>query len=196
MTTSPVNSPRTSTSSSPKAIAALDETVSRLHTLRTRRKRARQSVSLLKARYRSPLLNNKDDPLDELIFIILSQMTTSRSYERVFDRLKASMPDWRLLTETSVSDLTSIIADAGLSGQRTVRLKQIADRLVPRLWRGLPCGDHQLRRRDRAAVPDIASWGWGKNRQVRHDVQPRPTSSACGHPHSTCRRPFRTGADG
>lgn len=112
------------------AIGARDETVSRLHTLRTRRKRARQSVSLLKARYRSPLLNNKNDPLDELIFIILSQMTTSRSYERVFDRLKASMPDWWLLTETSVSDLTSIIADAGLSGQRAVRLKQIADRLV------------------------------------------------------------------
>ena len=130
MTAPPLNSPRTSTSSSPKAIAALGETVSRLHTLRTRRKRARQSVDLLKARYRSPLLNNKDDPLDELIFIILSQMTTSRSYERVFERLKAAMPDWRILTETSVSDLASVIADAGLSGQRALRLKQIADRLV------------------------------------------------------------------
>ena len=76
------------------------------------------------------MLNNKDDPLDELIFIILSQMTTSPSYERVYDRLKAAMPDWRSLTETSVADLTSLIADAGLSGQRALRLKQIADRLV------------------------------------------------------------------
>ena len=76
------------------------------------------------------MLNNKDDPLDELIFIILSQMTTSPSYERVYDRLKAAMPDWRSLAETSVADLTLLIADAGLSGQRALRLKQIADRLI------------------------------------------------------------------
>ncbi len=76
------------------------------------------------------MLNNKDDPLDELVFIMLSQMTTGPSYERVYDRLKAAMPHWRSLTETSVADLTSLIADAGLAGQRAVRLKQIADRLV------------------------------------------------------------------
>ena len=76
------------------------------------------------------MLNNKDDPLDELVFIMLSQMTTGPSYERVYDRLKAAMPHWGSLTETSVADLTSLIADAGLAGQRAVRLKQIADRLV------------------------------------------------------------------
>ena len=84
----------------------------------------------MKARYGSPLLSNKSDPLDELVFIILSQMTTSPSYERVFDRLKKAMPTWGILTETSASDLTSLIADAGLSGQRALRLKQIADRLA------------------------------------------------------------------
>ena len=84
----------------------------------------------MKERYRSPRLNNKDDPLDELVFIVLSQMTTSPSYERVFDRLKAAMPDWRSLTRTSAPEVASLIADAGLSGQRAVRLKQIADRLV------------------------------------------------------------------
>ena len=57
-------------------------------------------------------------------------MTTSPSYERVFDRLKTVMPDWRDLTETSVTDLASLISGAGLSGQRAIRLKQIADRLV------------------------------------------------------------------
>ena len=61
---------------------------------------------------------------------MLSQMTTGPSYERVYDRLKAAMPHWRSLTETSVADLTSLIADAGLAGQRALRLKQIADRLV------------------------------------------------------------------
>ena len=84
----------------------------------------------MKARYRSPLLNNKSDPLDELVFIILSQMTTSPSYERVYDRLKCAIPDWRLLTETPIADLSSLIADAGLSEQRAHRLKLIAARLA------------------------------------------------------------------
>lgn len=57
-------------------------------------------------------------------------MTTSPSYERVFERLKVAMPEWQILIETSVSYLTSLIADAGLSGQRAVRLKQIAERLL------------------------------------------------------------------
>lgn len=84
----------------------------------------------MKARYGSPLLNNKLDPLDELIFIILSQMTTGPSYERVFDRLKCAMPEWRTLIETSFSDLTSLITDAGLYRQRARRLKLIAARLI------------------------------------------------------------------
>ena len=100
-----------------------------LHTLRTRRKRVRQSVDLLRAHYGSPMLNNKPDPLDELVFIILSQMTTAPSYERVYDRLKRSIPEWRLLKRTPISDLMTLIADAGLSGQRAQHLKLIADRL-------------------------------------------------------------------
>ena len=83
----------------------------------------------MKALYHSPLLNNKHDPLDELIFIILSQMTTGPSYERVFERLKAAMPHWRILTKTSIADITPLIADAGLAGQRALRLKQIAERI-------------------------------------------------------------------
>ena len=130
MITFRLNSPRSSRASSPRDPGVQGDTVAPLRTLRTRRKRARRSVELLKGRYSSPLLNNKDDPLDELIFIILSQMTTSPSYERVYDRLKATMPDWRSLSATPVADLTSLIAEAGLSGQRALRLKQIADRLV------------------------------------------------------------------
>lgn len=130
MTTSPLNSHRNSSLSPLKAIDTLDPVPPPLHTLRTRRKRAKRSIDLLKARYKSPRLNNKDDPLDELIFIILSQMTTGPSYERVFDRLKAAMLDWKTLSSVSISDLTSLIADAGLSRQRAPRLKQIAERLA------------------------------------------------------------------
>lgn len=86
-------------------------------------------MKALKRLYGSPRLNNKDDPLDELFFIILSQMTTGPSYERVFERLKAEIPSWSGLLRIATTELGQIIQDAGLSGQKAPRLKAIADRL-------------------------------------------------------------------
>ena len=101
----------------------------RLHSLRTRKKRAAVCVSRLKESYGSPFLNNKSDPLDELVFILLSQMTGSVSYERVYDRVKSAIPDWELLIEFPVSELENLITGAGLFRHRATRLKQIAKRL-------------------------------------------------------------------
>ena len=83
----------------------------------------------LKVIYGSPRLNNKDDPLDELFFIILSQMTTAPSYERVFERLKATLGNWDRLLSIPIEDLKSLVADAGLSNQKAPRLVAIASRL-------------------------------------------------------------------
>lgn len=57
-------------------------------------------------------------------------MTTAPSYQRVFDRLKAEVPEWGLLIETSDERLRELIADAGLSNQRADRLKRIVERLL------------------------------------------------------------------
>lgn len=93
---------------------------------------ARQVTGLLKAKYSSPRLNNKDDPLDELFFILLSQMTTGPSYERVFDRLKAAVPDWHLLLSIDLRSLVALIADAGLANQKAPRMVAIAKALAGR----------------------------------------------------------------
>lgn len=87
-------------------------------------------TGLLKARYRSPRLNNKDDPLDELFFILLSQMTTGPSYERVYDRLKAAVPTWSKLLEMDLTVLTALIGDAGLANQKAPRMVAIANQLA------------------------------------------------------------------
>lgn len=93
---------------------------------------ARQVTGLLKAKYGSPRLNNKDDPLDELFFILLSQMTTGPSYERVFDRLKQAVPAWEGLRTVDLRVLASLIADAGLSNQKAPRMVAIAEALAGR----------------------------------------------------------------
>jgi endonuclease-3 len=75
--------------------------------------------------YGSPRHNNKDDPLDEVIFIILSQMTTTKSFNRVYDHLKASIGSWSGLLKVPLRKTKSLIKDAGLSNQKGPRIKAI-----------------------------------------------------------------------
>jgi endonuclease III len=97
--------------------------------LQERKAIARRAVRVLEKLYGSLRLNNKDDPLDELVFILLSQMTTGPSYERVFDRLKAQLGCWDQLLAVGVERLKRLIADAGLSNQKAPRLFAIASQL-------------------------------------------------------------------
>ena len=101
-----------------------------IHSLRTRKKRAAESIARLKDCYGSPFLNNKSDPLDELVFILLSQMTHNVSYERVYDRVKSEITDWQQLLEIPLAKLEGLIVDAGIFRKRAVRLKQIATRIA------------------------------------------------------------------
>jgi endonuclease III len=83
----------------------------------------------LEGRYRSPAHGNKADPLDELVYILLSQMTTAPSFGRAYDRLRSAVPDWSDLLSMPESSIKVLIADAGLGGQRAARLASIARRL-------------------------------------------------------------------
>lgn len=60
---------------------------------------------------------------------MLSQMTTGPSYERVFERFKATLGTWEALLKTSPRKVKALIADAGLSNQKAPRLIAIARRL-------------------------------------------------------------------
>lgn len=100
-----------------------------LEDLQSRRMRSRRATVLLVKAYGSPNHNNKQDPLDELVFIILSQMTTFPSFERVYSRLRQAAPQWDDVLVMSLRALKQIIKDAGLSNQKAPRLKAIFARL-------------------------------------------------------------------
>jgi DNA (cytosine-5)-methyltransferase 1 len=86
-------------------------------------------VELLHKEYGSPNLDNKSDPLDELIFIILSLMTTGPSYSRVYDRLKEDYSDWSQLLHITPRQLANKIQDAGLSRQKAPRILSILKKI-------------------------------------------------------------------
>jgi endonuclease III len=101
----------------------------RLEDLLIRRTRSRRATILLAKAYGSPNHNNKRDPVDELVFIILSQMTTFPSFERVYSRLRDAAPRWEDILNMPLRRLKRIIKDAGLSNQKAPRLKTIFTRL-------------------------------------------------------------------
>jgi endonuclease III len=63
--------------------------------------------------------------LDELVFIILSQMTTQKSFNRVFDRVKEAVGRWEAIFQMPLRKVKALIKDAGLSNQKAPRLKAI-----------------------------------------------------------------------
>jgi endonuclease III len=93
------------------------------------RREAHRVSAILQSIYGSPRHNNKEDPLDELVFIILSQMTTYWSFERVYDRLKEVAPTWDMVRRMPLGRLKKTIKDAGLSNQKAPRIKAIFERI-------------------------------------------------------------------
>jgi|SRR5271157_495452 len=93
------------------------------------RRRAHRATEILHKTYGSPRHGNKEDPVDELVFIILSQMTTHWSFNRVFERLKRNYPTWDTAVSAPIKDLASVIADAGLSNQKARCIQMVLDRV-------------------------------------------------------------------
>lgn len=92
-------------------------------------RKARRVTGALERRYASPRHGNKDDPVDELVYIILSQMTTHPSYDRVYQKLKDECPEWERALEMRASDFQTLIKEAGLSGQKAPRIRAILSTL-------------------------------------------------------------------
>ncbi|MBX3233519.1 MAG: hypothetical protein KIT84_10985 [Labilithrix sp.] len=97
--------------------------------LATKRRRSRCATAILAARYGSPRHGNKDDPLDELVFIVLSQMTTHHAFNRVFARVKARLPNWEGALGLGVNRFRLLIAEAGLSYVKAPRLLRLFETL-------------------------------------------------------------------
>lgn len=71
--------------------------------------------SVLDAAYGRPDLGNYTHPVDELIYILLSTMTTEANYRRSFARLRQRFPTWEDALAAPVDTIRETIADGGLA---------------------------------------------------------------------------------
>lgn len=80
---------------------------------------------ILRTRFGRPRHGNKLNPLDELLYVLLSLQTTEINCKRSYRALRQTFPRWTLLTAASVSAIRKPIEFAGLGAQRARKIAAI-----------------------------------------------------------------------
>lgn len=74
---------------------------------------------VLELLYGSPRHGNKDDPIDELIYIILSRKTRESAYVEAYEALKHRFLTWAELLAAPTEEVDAAIYSSGLVGKKT-----------------------------------------------------------------------------
>jgi endonuclease III len=85
---------------------------------------------LLEQEYHSPRLYNKSDPMDELLFIILSLRTDERVYLRVYETFKDRYPHWADVYPDCEDNIAEALRGCGLEKQKAKHLKQTINKIM------------------------------------------------------------------
>ena len=91
--------------------------------------RLRAVIARLEVDYGSPRLGNRQDPLDELFFILLSLKTSHRTYEEIYRRFRERFAPWEQLLEVKPEEITAHIRKGGLGSIKARAFVEIAKRL-------------------------------------------------------------------
>jgi DNA (cytosine-5)-methyltransferase 1 len=79
---------------------------------------------ILQLTYPDRDLGNHSDPLDELIYIMISRRTRESAYQGVFQNLKVHFSDWAAMADSPTEEIERIIGPAGLGEIRAQALQQ------------------------------------------------------------------------
>lgn len=85
--------------------------------------------SALHDRYGSPRHGNKSDPLDELIYIILSTRTQERAYQLGFERLREAYPRWDSIQQSDLPSIAELLRPYGLATLKASQIVRIVERI-------------------------------------------------------------------
>ncbi len=92
-------------------------------------------ATALERAYGSPRHGNPRNPLDDLIYIILSTRTRDPSFGRTFRRLKRRFPSWNAVLPGRKSEVQRILAPGGLSRLKARQIVSVLSRLRQRFGR-------------------------------------------------------------
>ena len=90
---------------------------------RVRRRAVQNVCETLKRTYGTPRLGNPSDPLDDLVFVILSNKTGPRAARRTFKALVKRFRNWEDLLTAPISEVRCLLRPAGLSSVKSRQLR-------------------------------------------------------------------------
>ena len=82
----------------------------------------REVARILAALHGTPRLGNHDDPVDELVYIILARKTREGAYQEGFATLKETFQSWDELLDAQVEQVEKLVESGGLGGTKTATL--------------------------------------------------------------------------
>jgi endonuclease-3 len=82
-------------------------------------------VELLDAHYGRPVWAARHDPVEELVYTVLSQNTADVNTERTYAALRRRLPTWSGVRDAPVAAIEDAIALGGLSATKAPRIKAI-----------------------------------------------------------------------
>lgn len=88
--------------------------------------------SILKAVHGTPDLGNVADPVEELLFLTITQRTRIETAVTVFQNLKKRFPDLRDILKTSDSELAGIVSTGGRGNIRVRAVKELLTAIIAR----------------------------------------------------------------
>ena len=94
---------------------SVSDDVRRLHEIERRLRQA----------YGQPRHFNPEDPLDDLIFLVLSRMTQEIKYVRTYARLRRSLSTWNEVRDAPPDELEALIHEAGLAPTKAAQILAI-----------------------------------------------------------------------
>jgi endonuclease III len=75
-------------------------------------------VARLNEAYPHSLLGNKKNPVDELIYVLLSRQTAEGQYQAGYRAFRRALPKWNMIPDTPLEALVELLNPLGLARQK------------------------------------------------------------------------------
>lgn len=92
---------------------------------RLRAQTIKRVCDALEAKYGRPRLGNPTKPLDDLIFILISNRTSPRLAAQTYHQLKKNFPRWDDVLAAPPSKLRALLKPAGLSRKKSQQIRSL-----------------------------------------------------------------------
>jgi len=96
---------------------------------RSRGQTVRRVCERLEDAYGQPRHGNPEEPVSDLVYVLLSNRTPQSRAQRVYETFRKSFPEWPDVLEASKEEVVQLLRPAGFANRRSDQIRSILGRL-------------------------------------------------------------------